>query len=169
MALKTTKRSKKKGKKPGKREVALMNAMKEMGKSTYEIGALMGRSYHTVKKYCEQAMFHDKKFLEMVEEYKTKEITDLTVLNIEARARIHDLIPMMTPIEAVATMDKTFQQRRLLEGKSTENVFSLKKIISEAHKGMVDRKEELEEAEVVEDGEVQERASVDTGEHLPPA
>jgi hypothetical protein len=39
----------------------------------------------------------------------------------------------MTPIEAVATMDKSFQQRRLLEGKSTENIFSLRKIIEDAH------------------------------------
>lgn len=145
---KLRKKPKKKGKRPGKREQALMVAMKDMGKSTYEIGALLGRSYHTVQRYLVEPMFHDKRFLEMVDEYKTKEITDLTVLNIEARARLHDLAPMMTPIEAIALMDKSFQQRRLLEGKSTENVFSLKKIISDAHKSTAT--EEVEEAEVVE-------------------
>jgi hypothetical protein len=78
-------------------------------------------------------MFTDPKFVAMVEEYKTKELIDLTAMNIESRARIRDLIPTMTPIEAIACMDKSFQQRRLLEGRSTENVFSLRKIISEAH------------------------------------
>lgn len=126
-------RSKRKGKKPSKREVAQINALDQLGMGTYEIGEIMGRSPHTIRKYCESPIFTDPKFQELVEEYKTKELLDLTAMNISARARIHDLIPTMTPIEAIATMDKSFQQRRLLEGKSTENIFSLRKIISEAH------------------------------------
>lgn len=134
MALKKQGRSKKKGKRPTKREVAQMVALKGLGKSTYEVGMAMGRSHHTIKRYCESPIFTDPKFAKMVEEYKSKELIDLTALNIEARARLHDLIPVMSPIEAVATMDKSFQQRRLVEGKSTENIFSLRKIIEDAHK-----------------------------------
>ena len=133
MALQKQGRSKRKGKKPSKKEQAQMLALKQLGKGNYEIGAMMGRSPHTIRKYCQSPVFTDAKFQELVEEYKTKEILDLTVMNISARARIHDLIPVMGPIEAIATMDKSFQQRRLLEGKSTENIFSLRKIISEAH------------------------------------
>jgi hypothetical protein len=134
MALKKQGKSKKKGKPPTKREQAQMLALKQLGKSEYEIGMSLGRSHHTIAKYTQAPLFTDAKFQDMVEEYKTKEILDLTVLNISARARIHDLIPTMTPIEAIACMDKSFQQRRLLEGKSTENIFSLRRIIEDAHK-----------------------------------
>src|SRR5678815_5210999 len=129
----TTKRPKKKGKMPSKREQAQMLALSDLGLGTYEIGSIMQRSPHTIRKYCQSPMFTDPKFQALVEEYKSKELIDLTALNIESRARLHDLVPTMTPIEAIALMDKSFTQRRLLEGKSTENIFSLRKIISEAH------------------------------------
>ena len=132
-ALATNKRSKKHGKQPSKREQAQMLAMAELGQGSYVIGAALGRAPNTVHKYITQPLFSDPKFRQLVEEYKSKELIDLTVLNIEARGRLHDLVPTMTPIEAIALMDKSFTQRRLLEGKSTENIFSLRKIISEAH------------------------------------
>lgn len=135
----TTKRPKKKGKPPAKREQAQMLAMSELGMGTYEIGAALARSPHTIRKYVQSPLFTDDKFRELVEEYKSKELIDLTVLNIEARGRLHDLVPTMTPIEAIALMDKSFGQRRLLEGKSTENIFSLRQIISDAHKSPEDK------------------------------
>ena len=126
-------RSKKKGLSPTKREIAQMVALKQLNLGTYEIGNIMGRSPHTIRKYCQSPLFTDPKFAVMVEEYKSKELLDLTAMTISARARIHDLIPTMSPIEAVATMDRSFQQRRLLEGKSTQNLSTLSKIIQEAH------------------------------------
>lgn len=126
-------RSKKKGKRLTKKEVAQIAALKALDKSDYEVGMIMGRSPHTVKQYMQSALFTDPKFIQLVEEYKQKELIDLTAINIVARQRIHELLPTMSPIEAVAVMDRSFQQRRLLEGKSTENVFSLRKIISDAH------------------------------------
>lgn len=126
-------RSKRKGKKPSRKEQAEMKALAEVGHSAYAIAEILGRSKNTVAKYIKSPIFTDPKFKELVNEYKEKEILDLTSLNIEARARIHELIPEMTPIEAVATMDKSFQQRRLVEGNSTENIMSLAKIIREAH------------------------------------
>ena len=125
--------SKRKGVPPTKREQAQMLALKELNMTNYRVGEIMGRSPHTIKRYCESPLFTDPKFQKLVEDYKSKELIDLTAMNIEARARIHDLIPTMTPIEAVAVMDKSFQQRRLVEGKSTENIFSLRRIIEDAH------------------------------------
>ena len=133
----TKSRPKKKGKKPPKREQAQMLALHEMGMSDYQVGAIMQRSPHTIKKYCESPMFTDPKFALLVEEYKSKELIDLTSLTISARARLHDLVPTMAPIEAIALMDRSFQQRRLLEGKSTENISSLRRIITEAHEAHV--------------------------------
>ena len=144
-------RSKKKGKPPSKREQAQMLALNEMGLGTYEIGSIMGRAPNTIRKYCESPMFTDPNFAKLVEEYKTKELIDLTAMNISARARIHDLIPTMTPIEAIACMDKSFMQRRLVEGKSTENISSLRKIISDAHIDYMHIEPPVLEAQVVED------------------
>ena len=126
-------RSKPKGKMPSKKEQAQMLAMRQLGMGNYEIAGMMNRSPHTVQKYCESPLFTDPKFAKMVEEYKEKELIDLTSLNIVSRARLHELAPTMNPIEAIALMDRSFQQRRLLEGKSTENISSLRRIISEAH------------------------------------
>ena len=67
-----------------------------------------------------------------------KEILDLTVLTVKARQRLHELAATMNPIEAIALMDRTFQQRRLLEGKSTSNIATLQKIIREANKDLED-------------------------------
>jgi hypothetical protein len=126
-------RKKQKGKKLKRREIVQLTAMREMGMGPYEIGAAMNRSSTTVYKYTNNPAFTDPKFKAAVESYKEKELIDLTMLNIESRARLHDLVTTMTPIEAIALMDRSFQQRRLLEGRSTENIFSLRKIISEAH------------------------------------
>jgi len=134
-----------------------MVAMHDLGMGTYEIGAAMARAPGTIRKYITSPMFTDPKFQQLIEDYKEKELLDLTTLNIESRARLHDLVPTMTPIEAIALMDKSFGQRRLLEGKSTENIFSLRKIITEAHseedhvKGTkeIGSKEAIEDAQIV--------------------
>jgi len=134
MAFKQSKgRSKKKGKKPSKREIAQMTALTQLGMGTYEVGDIMGRSPTTVRKYVNSEMFTDPKFAKLVEEYKSKELIDLTALNITTRQRLHELVPTMTPLEACMVGDKAFQQRRLLEGKSTTNISTLSKIIQEAH------------------------------------
>lgn len=141
---------------------------------TYEIGAIMQRAPNTVRKYLTSPMFTDDKFRALVEEYKQKEILDLTTLNIESRARLHDLVPVMTPIEAIALMDKSFTQRRLLEGKSTENIFSLRAIIVEAdkadepnapHAGKEQSSHQLEHSHGDSSREAAEAGSGDSSEH----
>ena len=153
-------RPKRKGKPPSKREIAQMTALTQLGMGTYTVGQIMTRSPHTIRKYVTSEIFTDPKFQQLVEEYKSKELIDLTAMNISARARIHDLIPTMTPIEAIATMDKSFQQRRLLEGKSTENIFSLRKIIEDAHGGpdAITRTQTSEEASKEEEASIESEA-----------
>ncbi len=62
------------------------------------------------------------------------EITDLALLGAKARYKLSEKIETMKPIELIALIDRTFQQRRLLQGKSTANVSVLANIIAEAHK-----------------------------------
>lgn len=121
------------GKKPSRNEQARMLALSKMGKSAYEIGKIMGRSHVTTMKYITSPIYTDPKFEQAVQTIKEKEILDLYALNTLAKARLHELAPKMNPIESIALMDRTFQQRRLIEGKSTENIMSLTKIIQEAH------------------------------------
>ena len=60
----------------------------------------------------------------MVDLIKEREINDLYLLGAKARNRLHELVDegKTKTIETVALMDRSFQQRRLLEGKSTENM-----------------------------------------------
>ena len=54
---------------------------------------------------------------------KDKELDDLFLIGVKARKRLHELLDegKTKPIETTAIMDRAFQQRRVLEGKSTEN------------------------------------------------
>lgn len=60
----------------------------------------------------------------------------------------------MRPIEAVATMDRAFQQRRLLEGQSTLNINSLSALVIGAAKDFAKRSQDGEEQVEAKDGEV---------------
>ena len=123
-----------KGKKPSKESVARMVALSELGKTPYEIEKITGHSHNTIAKYLEdQEAYIDPKMQERVIQIKEKEILDLTVLNVEAKRRLHKIVPRANVIESLAVMDRTFQQIRLLEGKSTQNIATLTKIIQEAH------------------------------------
>jgi len=123
-----------KGKRITKQEFAVIKASSELGKSAYQIQKETGISHNTVARYIkEQEAYNNPKMKEMVQEIKEKEILDLTVLNVRAKARLHEVAARMNPIEAIALMDRSFQQLRLLEGKSTQNISTLTKIIEEAH------------------------------------
>ena len=113
---------------------ALIMASTELGKSTYQIEKETGISHSTVAKYLRtQEAYSNPKMKQMVAQIKEHEILDLTVLNVRAKERLHKIAARLNPIEAIALMDRTFQQLRLLEGKSTANIASLSKIIQEAH------------------------------------
>ena len=115
-------------------EQAEIKALAEMNHSNYAIEQRTGISHHTIDSYLkDQEAYSDTKMKDKVLQIKEKEILDLTVLNVQAKARLHELAPKMNPIESIALMDRTFQQLRLLEGKSTANVHNLTTIIEEAH------------------------------------
>jgi len=112
------------GKKPNKKELARMKALSDMGESYRSIARQMGKGHATVKKYLNSAVFNDPDIDKMVERIKETEATDLYMLGVKARRNLHVLADAgkMRPIENIALMGRVFQQRRLLEGRSTMNV-----------------------------------------------
>lgn len=132
-------RGSRKKKKLNKKEVASVLALDSLGNTAYGIHKRTGINQHTVAKYLsQQEAYADPGMQAMVAKIAEKEIFDLTVLTVKARQRLHELAPTMNPIEATALMDRTFQQRRLLEGKSTSNIATLAKIIKEANADLED-------------------------------
>ena len=121
---------------PNKKELARMKALSDMGETPNAIGNKIGRHHSTVQKYLESEVFTDPDISKMVEQIKNKEIDDLYILGAKAKRNLHALADggKMRPIENIALLDRVFQQRRLVEGKSTQNVASLTRIIEEAHK-----------------------------------
>ncbi len=72
---------------------------------------------------------------ELVTRIREKETDDLLLLGAKARARLHELIPKETKIiPLVATVDRCFQQLRLLENKSTSNASHFGRVYCEAAK-----------------------------------
>jgi hypothetical protein len=121
--------------KPDKKELARMKAMRDLGLSPTAIGEKLGRSHNTVIKYLDSHVYNDPTIGEIVERIKEKEISDLYLLGAKGRKRVHELVDRgdSKMIETIALVDRVFQQRLLLEGKSTENIGSITRIINEAH------------------------------------
>jgi hypothetical protein len=110
------------GIRPNKKELARMKALQDIGLTPTAIARRMGKSHHTVIKYLNSNIFDDPAIKGIVEKIKDNEIKDLYLLGAKARNRLHELLDEGNSkiIETTAVMDRTFQQRRLLEGKSTE-------------------------------------------------
>jgi predicted transcriptional regulator len=132
-------RGRRKHKAPNRQELATIKALENVGMTPYAIGKRTGLNHKTVAKYLkDQEAYADPSMAALVEKILEKEILDLTVLTVKSRARLHEIVDRMNPIEALALMDRSFQQRRLLEGKSTQNISTLSKIIKEANKDLED-------------------------------
>ena len=112
---------------PDKKELAQFKAMSDLGLTANAIGVKTGRDPKTIRKYLQSDVYNDPAVMELVHLIKEKEINDLYLIGAKARHRINELLDEgnTKPIETVAIMDRTFQQRRILEGKSTENIFQL--------------------------------------------
>jgi len=123
------------GKKPNKRELARMKALSDMGESNRSIAKELGKGHTTVKRYLNSDVFNDPDIDKMVERIKETETTDLYLLGVKARRNLHVLADegKMRPIENIALMDRVFQQRRLLEGRSTVNIGLKAQLIFAAH------------------------------------
>ena len=122
------------GKKPNKKELAQMRVMHDLGVSPTAIAEKMGRSHNTVLKYLSSEVYYDPAIAEMVETIKQKELEDLYLLGAKGRQRLHELIERgdSQMIPTIALVDRVFQQRRLLEGQSTQNIATLSKLVEAA-------------------------------------
>jgi len=120
---------------PDKKEIAKMVVLHELGVSDRAIGERMGRNHTTVRKYyLESQVYTDPNIKELVGKIRDKELEDLYLLGARGREHLHKLLDKEDAqmIPTIALVDRTFQQRRLLEGKSTANVASLSAIIEAA-------------------------------------
>ncbi len=108
---------------PTRVELANFRVLDDLGLSGHAIARLAGRDGKTVRKWLKSDVYQeDPKVHELVTLIREKETDDLLLLGAKARARLHELIPKETKIiPLVATVDRCFQQLRLLQGKSTNN------------------------------------------------
>ena len=99
--------------------------LSDLGLSPTGIAKKIGFSHHTTIKYLnQQEIFSDPKVKELIEKIRTNEIDDLYLLGVKSRSRLHELLDEGNTkvIETTAVMDRSFQQRRLLEELSTQNI-----------------------------------------------
>ena len=124
------------GRKPTKKDLAKMKVMSDLGVTPTTIAGKLGKSHHTVIKYLQSDVYTDPSIGEIIERIKEKETEDLYLLGAKARMNLHNQADAgkMRPIENIALMDRVFQQRRLLEGRSTVNVGLKTQLIMAAHK-----------------------------------
>ena len=114
-------------KKPNKKELAEMKVLSDLGHSPTAISKQMKKSHHTILKYLQdQEIFNDPEVQRLIEIIRDKELDDLFLIGAKARKRLHELLDEgnTKAIETTAIMDRSFQQRRLLEGASTEIIDS---------------------------------------------
>ncbi len=124
------------GKKPNKRELAQMRVMSDMGESNRAIARQLGKGHGTIKKYLNSDVFTNAPEIDrMVEQIKDREVADLTLLGARGRQHIHELLDegKSTLIPLIALVDRTFQQRQLLTGKSTVNLNLKMQLVLAAH------------------------------------
>ena len=113
------------GKKPNKKDLAKMRVMSELGMSSTAIAGKLGKSHHTIIKYLQSDVFTDPTIKEIVEKIRDTELNDLYLLGAKGRQRLHELLDSEEKVQMIPTIalvDRTFQQRRLLEGRSTVNL-----------------------------------------------
>ena len=136
------------GRKPDKKELARMKVMHDLGVSPTAIAKRLGKSHNTVIKYLDSDVFNDPSISQIVERIKEKELSDLYLLGAKARKNLHTMLDQGKGgmIPTIACMDRSFQQRRLLEGRSTENIHNLTAIIQAVH-GEAKKDREVEGSE----------------------
>ncbi len=113
------------GRRPTKVELGKMKIMHDLGVTPTAIAAKMGKSHHTIQKYLKSDVFTDPTIKAIVEKIRDTELNDLYLLGAKGRQRLHELLDSKEKVQMIPTIalvDRTFQQRRLLEGKSTANL-----------------------------------------------
>jgi len=113
-----------------------MKVMSELGVSPTAIAGKLGKSHHTIIKYLQSDVFTDPTIKEIVEKIRETELNDLYLLGAKGRQRLHELLDSEKEVQMIPTIalvDRTFQQRRLLEGRSTVNLGLKTQLIMAAH------------------------------------
>lgn len=133
--------------KPSKTELAKFKALEELGYSPNVIGKLTQRDPKTIRKYLQSEVYTDPDIQVMVTKIKEKEINDLVLIGAKARSRLHELLDEGNTkvIETTAIMDRSFQQVRLLEGKSTHNLSHIHELHSRISAEIEEIKKEIKE------------------------
>jgi len=118
---------------PDKKELAQYKALNELGLTPNAIAKRTDRDAKTIRKYLQSDVYNDPDVLDLVNMIKEREINDLYLIGAKARNRINELLDEGNTkiIETVAVMDRSFQQRRLLECKSTDNILQVHADIAE--------------------------------------
>jgi hypothetical protein len=114
--------------KPTKQEIARMKVLADMGESNKSIARKLKRSHHTVKKYLQsREHLEDPETKELIRFVKDKAMSELSEIWSLASSRIRQLLKggNSKMIETIAAMDRSFQQLRLLQNESTENISHL--------------------------------------------
>ena len=125
--------------KPIKSELAYFKVLSDQGMTPNAIGVMMGRDPKTVSKYLSQEIT-DPEVERMVELIRKAELSQLYQIGLKSRVILIDYLDSVlagerevNPISVTAILDRTFTQRRLLEGSSTMNISSLTAIIHAVH------------------------------------
>lgn len=102
------------------KDKAVIHSMSEMGHSKKAIAKTMGFGWHTVKAVLSQEPTNPT----LVAKLKQHELSQLVVLGALSRDRLAKMLDenLLKPIEAIALMDRAFQQVRLIQGESTANI-----------------------------------------------
>lgn len=106
-------------------ELARIKTLNDLGYNKSQIARKMGMTdsgHNTIIRYLKHKRMESPEVIALAEAIKETEIKDLTLIGVKARIRLHELLDegKTKPIETVAIMDRSFQQRRLLEGSATE-------------------------------------------------
>ena len=128
--------------------------MNDLGQCPTAIAKELGRSHNTVIKFLESDVYNDPAISGIVEKIKENEINDLYLLGAKGRKRLHELVDKgdSKMIETIALVDRVFQQRRLLEGKSTENIHSITRLIQQVHEETLREAREIHRERQKEEG-----------------
>ena len=120
---------------PSKKELARWKAMEQLGLTPHAIGKKTGRDGKTVRKWLASEVYMlDEDLQRMVTLIKERELSDLYLLGAKARTRLHELLDEGNTkvIETVALMDRSFQQRRALEG-NVSGSFNFAQMVVQVH------------------------------------
>lgn len=106
-------------------ELARIKTLNDLGYNKSQIARKMGMtdgSHTKIIRYLKHKRMESPEVIALAGAIKETEIKDLTLIGVKARIRLHELLDegKTKPIETVAIMDRSFQQRRLLEGSATE-------------------------------------------------